>query len=399
MGGNSPAPANDVLTPPTHGTRHKPRWTRAPFDSAPRTWRISGPSRPLRSSGPSPTVNRWFEARAKTANDPFLSWSGFEISVERPRRFVYGGVLRRKSKGAVPCATPAHRIKLLSPQSVSTAIAFGPIRSSGHLTLAPVRRTEMRRPAKEKVARNTTPRHEGAAVSRDGSDPYQVLPPLSEDEYRALKDDIKAHGVLVPVEYDGDGNVLDGHHRVKACRELGIEEWPRIDRKFASEADKRSHARRLNLARRHLNRKEQRRLIADELRERPERSNRQIAATLGVDGKTVGAMRSAAEATAEIPHLKTTVGMDGKARASRRPQTKRPAGSAPATTMVLEPNGALLAEGCALEVRQIVVHALDRMAPGDVPKLFTALRGTINDIEKRARQRKGGVITGRAVDG
>jgi len=63
---------------------------------------------------------------------------------------------------------------------------------------------------------------------------YQFLADLSADEYAALKRDIAARGVLVPVEYDQDGNVIDGHHRVRICGELGQTEWPRIIRTFAS---------------------------------------------------------------------------------------------------------------------------------------------------------------------
>lgn len=55
---------------------------------------------------------------------------------------------------------------------------------------------------------------------------YQILPDLTEQEYEELKTDIEARGVMVPVEYDEDGNILDGHHRVKICEELGIK-WPK----------------------------------------------------------------------------------------------------------------------------------------------------------------------------
>ena len=51
---------------------------------------------------------------------------------------------------------------------------------------------------------------------------FQVMPPLADDDFAALKADIQANGVLIPVEVDEDGNVLDGHHRVRACNELGI---------------------------------------------------------------------------------------------------------------------------------------------------------------------------------
>ncbi len=50
--------------------------------------------------------------------------------------------------------------------------------------------------------------------------PYQLLPPLSDDEYRALKADIAVHGVLVAVEVDDQGHIIDGHHRVQAWQEL-----------------------------------------------------------------------------------------------------------------------------------------------------------------------------------
>ena len=101
------------------------------------------------------------------------------------------------------------------------------------------------------------------------SAPWQVMPPLSADEYQALKADIALRGVMVPVEYDQDGVIIDGHHRVRACQELGLSDWPRVARTYEGEADRRLQARRLNLDRRHLNQESRRALIADELRGRP----------------------------------------------------------------------------------------------------------------------------------
>ncbi len=81
---------------------------------------------------------------------------------------------------------------------------------------------------------------------------YQLMPPLSAAEYEALKADIALQGVLVPVEVDADtGAVLDGHHRLRAARELGIEP-PTISRRFASDAERIAHVVALNLKRRHL---------------------------------------------------------------------------------------------------------------------------------------------------
>lgn len=59
---------------------------------------------------------------------------------------------------------------------------------------------------------------------------YQVMPGLSDEDFELLKLDIENRGVQVPVEYDDSGSILDGHHRVKACKELGISTWPKIIR-------------------------------------------------------------------------------------------------------------------------------------------------------------------------
>ncbi len=143
---------------------------------------------------------------------------------------------------------------------------------------------------------------------------YQVMPDLSEADFEALKEDIAQRGVMVPVEYDEDNKILDGHHRVKACEELGIADWPRFVRKGLSEQEKRTHARQLNIARRHLNQEQKRALIAEQIKEQPSISARAIAARLGVDDKTVGSVRRDLETTAEIPQLEKTIGADGKER-------------------------------------------------------------------------------------
>lgn len=84
------------------------------------------------------------------------------------------------------------------------------------------------------------------------STPWQLFPNLADDEYEALKADIAERGVLVPVEYDEHGNILDGHHRVRACRELGIKDWPTVTRGGMDDEAKAEHVLTLNLVRRHL---------------------------------------------------------------------------------------------------------------------------------------------------
>ena len=79
-----------------------------------------------------------------------------------------------------------------------------------------------------------------------------VMPPLSEQEYQALKASIEKNGVHVPIEIDEEtGELLDGHHRQKICHELGIEA-PKTFRRFSDDTKRTEHALTLNLMRRHL---------------------------------------------------------------------------------------------------------------------------------------------------
>lgn len=133
---------------------------------------------------------------------------------------------------------------------------------------------------------------------------YQLLPPLSAEEYAALKADIAARGVLVPVEFDEDGAVLDGHHRLAVWEELraaGIEvpPYPRVVRTGLSEADKVAHVLALNLARRHLSR-EERAATADRLRDQGWK-NTDIAARLGVTTMTLWRDRQPPDLTNVMP--------------------------------------------------------------------------------------------------
>ena len=80
---------------------------------------------------------------------------------------------------------------------------------------------------------------------------YQVLAELDQAAASALRDDIARRGVLVPIDVDEAGNVLDGHHRKRFADELGLP-CPQIVRAGLDEAAKIEHALRMNLLRRHL---------------------------------------------------------------------------------------------------------------------------------------------------
>jgi len=62
-------------------------------------------------------------------------------------------------------------------------------------------------------------------ISELKSHPHQeLIPPMSLEDYQNLLDDIKRNGILQPIDITYNNVILDGHHRVKAARELGIKE-------------------------------------------------------------------------------------------------------------------------------------------------------------------------------
>jgi N6-adenosine-specific RNA methylase IME4 len=82
-------------------------------------------------------------------------------------------------------------------------------------------------------------------------DRFQLFPLLQVPEYEALKQDIREHGLLIPLEYDEEGELLDGFHRRRACEELGIRPAT-VTRHFETEETRLAHVIALNLKRRHL---------------------------------------------------------------------------------------------------------------------------------------------------
>ena len=151
--------------------------------------------------------------------------------------------------------------------------------------------------------------------------PYQVLPPMAPEQFEALKQDIAERGVVTPIDMDDQGRVLDGHHRLLACAELGITSYPvfvRVDLK--TDAEKRSFARQVNTLRRHLTRAQLRELIAGQLRDTTEWSDRRIARWLGVSDKTVRVQRRKLEAAAEIRSCAVLEGEDGKQHPATQPR-------------------------------------------------------------------------------
>jgi hypothetical protein len=145
-----------------------------------------------------------------------------------------------------------------------------------------------------------------------GRSKFRLFGELPEETFAGLKAAIGEHGVLVPIEVDEAGEILDGHERVRACLALGMTEIPAQVRAGLSEAEKPLYVRKINLLRRQLDRQERRAVIAAQLQETPSLSDRGIAAALGVDHHTVAAVRQELVGRGEIPHVATTIDTLGR---------------------------------------------------------------------------------------
>jgi ParB-like chromosome segregation protein Spo0J len=212
---------------------------------------------------------------------------------------------------------------------------------------------------------------------------YQLLPELPREQFQALKADIAERGVIVAVLVDEFGAILDGHNRARACRELGINDYPVEVRSGLTEAEKRALARNLNALRRHLTREQVRSLIADQLRDTPEWSNRRVAGGLGVDDKTVASVRMGLMATAEFPQLDKTVGADGKARRAP-PKRRRKSHSAPLADdeLFLDDEGDDTDEAVAADPKQDKARRREEREQRRADKEWEAIGAT---AEKRAK--------------
>jgi len=79
-----------------------------------------------------------------------------------------------------------------------------------------------------------------------------LIPPLSEVEFNLLKQSIKEEGLHVPVVVNKQGIAVDGHHRFRACKELGIPLQFQT-KEFKDSLEEKEFLIEVNLRRRQLN--------------------------------------------------------------------------------------------------------------------------------------------------
>jgi hypothetical protein len=169
----------------------------------------------------------------------------------------------------------------------------------------------------------------------------ELFPRMSDDELHALADDIKTHGLKVPVvlvKERGELSLLDGISRLDAMQlagKLSIKngKLSGCNSRVDESTEPYTLAASLNGHRRHLTVEQKREIIAKLLKVMPVKSNRQIGELAKANDKTVGKIRGKLESTAEIPQLKTRVGKDNKARTTK-PKESLPLGKLESTAEI-----------------------------------------------------------------
>ena len=118
---------------------------------------------------------------------------------------------------------------------------------------------------------------------------YQVMPRLSPERYAALEADIIANGVQDPIKVSEAGVIVDGHHRDEIARKHDLH-CPRVVVK-GDDAYLRDRAYTWNGARRDLTAEERRAVAEKSLRSDPILRDSDHARRTGMDRKTVKRIR------------------------------------------------------------------------------------------------------------
>ena len=216
-------------------------------------------------------------------------------------------------------------------------------------------------------------------------EPVLKLPSLPYEQFVALRDNIAVHGVLVPILVDETRRIIDGNYRKAIADELGYD-CPEIVQGGLTDEEKRTLARALNLARRQLTAEQKRQLIADQLQETPDRSNRWVGKQLGVHHATVACVRSEMEGSGQIIQFERTTGEDGKERpATRQPQVvHRP----PAERQARIEATTLIHGDCRKEMSKIASRSIDAIITDPIYPEVEREYGKISEKEWHALMRE-----------
>lgn len=163
---------------------------------------------------------------------------------------------------------------------------------------------------------------------------FDLLQSHTTSEVEALREDLKANGLKVPVIVDETGEIIDGRLRARLCEELEIEWRPTARVESGLSADQKAALRiKLNLLRRSTppTASQRREYVRTLIKAEPGLSNGSIAKMCGMDPSNVSRIRSEMVTKGEAKAAAVTTGLDGKTRQkpvrSERPKPVSPAPS------------------------------------------------------------------------
>jgi len=163
----------------------------------------------------------------------------------------------------------------------------------------------------------------------------ELFPPMSDEELKVLAEDIKKHGMKVPIVIQrgktSDKPVLmDGRNRLEAIERFtdipikvnpltrAIAEHHKYLRVVLKGGDPHAVVGSLNIHRRHLTTKQKRELIGKLLKSDPTKSNRQIAKMTKSSHPTVATERAKLEATGDVVKVSTSIDTKGRQQPARK---------------------------------------------------------------------------------
>lgn len=121
-----------------------------------------------------------------------------------------------------------------------------------------------------------------------------LVPKMSDEQYKSFKQDIKKNGLRIPITVTQQGVVLDGHNRLRACKELGIECRYEI-KEFDDQLEEKDYVISVNLERRNLSKYQLGILV---LKRKPIQS--EIGRRRILSGKTLDSFESRVDTNKEL---------------------------------------------------------------------------------------------------
>ena len=240
----------------------------------------------------------------------------------------------------------------------------------------------------------------------------ELFPMMSEEELRALGEDIKKNGLREGVALL-DGELLDGRNRLEAMEAVGIKlttgngqiDWANIPFRNVKGADPIAFVISKNIHRRHLTAKQKREVIAKLLKTTPEKSDRQIAEQTKASPTTIGKVRKELEQAGNVSKLDTRTDAKGRKQQGHKPATTKPpikdpavvaaadraevrAGKRPESASEKKPSASDLISKFVSDFEARIIDAMKPLNADECAQLIAALRSEINNIESEAAKRQ-----------